>query len=55
MSEETLVRMLRPFESGRPDGTGLGLPLALKWASAMGADLQVVRRTEGGTLAAIRW
>ncbi len=55
MSEETVVRMLRPFESGRPDGTGLGLPLALKWSSAMGADLQLVRRVEGGTLAAIRW
>ncbi|MBI3130477.1 MAG: hypothetical protein HYZ13_03885 [Acidobacteria bacterium] len=55
MGEETVVQMLRPFESGRPDGTGLGLPLALKWASAMGADLQLVRRTEGGTLAAIRW
>jgi len=55
MGEETLVRMLRPFESGRPDGTGLGLPLALKWVNAMGADLQLVRRREGGTLAAIRW
>ncbi|HJV23201.1 MAG TPA: ATP-binding protein [Holophagaceae bacterium] len=55
MGEETAVRMLRPFESGRPDGTGLGLPLALKWTSAMGAELQLVRRTEGGTLAAIRW
>ncbi|HJV89117.1 MAG TPA: ATP-binding protein [Holophagaceae bacterium] len=55
MGEETVVRMLRPFESGRPDGTGLGLPLALKWASAMGADLQIARRSEGGTSAVIRW
>ncbi len=55
MGEETVLRMLRPFESGRPDGTGLGLPLALKWSNAMGADLQLVRRREGGTLAAIRW
>lgn len=55
MGEETVARMIRPFESGRPDGTGLGLPLALKWVNAMGADLQLVRRREGGTLAAIRW
>ncbi len=55
MGEATLVRMLRPFESGRPDGTGLGLPLALKWINAIGADLQLLPRPEGGTLAAIRW
>lgn len=55
MDENTLQRMLRPFESGRPDGTGLGLPLALKWINAFGADLVIVKRTEGGTLAAIRW
>ncbi len=55
MGEATLVRMLKPFESGRPDGTGLGLPLALKWANTMGAELQVVSRPEGGTSAAIRW
>ena len=55
MGEETVVRMLRPFESGRPDGTGLGLPLALKWVNAMGADLRLTRRPEGGAVAAIRW
>jgi signal transduction histidine kinase len=55
MGDATLVRMLKPFESGRPDGTGLGLPLALKWANAMGAELEVTRRPEGGTSAAIRW
>lgn len=49
LSPETLSRMLRPFESGRPDGTGLGLPLALKWLNAQGADLAFFPRPEGGT------
>jgi signal transduction histidine kinase len=55
LSEDTAVRMLRPFESGRPDGTGLGLPLALKWLNAQGADLHLTLRPEGGTCAEIRW
>ena len=55
LSEDTAIRMLRPFESGRPDGTGLGLPLALKWLNAQGADLRLERRPEGGTCASIRW
>jgi len=55
LGEETMIRMLRPFESGRPDGTGLGLPLALKWLNAQGADLRIERREEGGTRALIRW
>lgn len=53
--EETLIRMLRPFESGRPDGTGLGLPLALKWLNAQGADLRIERREVGGTGVQITW
>jgi len=55
LSEDTAIRMLRPFESGRPDGTGLGLPLALKWLNAQGADLRLSRRSQGGTCAEIRW
>jgi len=55
LGEETLIRMMRPFESGRPDGTGLGLPLALKWLNAQGADLHLEKRPEGGTVARIRW
>lgn len=53
--EETLTRMLRPFESGRPDGTGLGLPLALKWLNAQGADLRFEAREAGGTRVLISW
>ncbi len=48
-------RMLRPFESGRPDGTGLGLPLALKWINAQGAELALRSREGGGTCAEVRW
>ncbi len=55
LSEDTAIRMLRPFESGRPEGTGLGLPLALKWLNAQGADLHLALRPEGGTCAEIRW
>lgn len=55
LGEDTAIRMLRPFESGRPDGTGLGLPLALKWLNAQGADLRLEPRPEGGTRATIRW
>ncbi len=55
LGEDTAVRMLRPFESGRPEGTGLGLPLALKWLNAQGADLRLESRPEGGTRAEIRW
>ena len=55
LGEDTAVLMLRPFESGRPEGTGLGLPLALKWLNAQGADLRLEPRPEGGTRAEIRW
>ena len=55
LGEDTAVRMLRPFESGRPEGTGLGLPLALKWLNAQGADLRLEALPGGGTRAEIRW
>ena len=55
LSEDATLRMMRPFESGRADGTGLGLPLALKWLNAQGAGLDLTRRPEGGTCVDIRW
>jgi signal transduction histidine kinase len=55
LSSEAAVRMLKPFESGRPEGTGLGLPLALKWLNIQGADLVVALRPEGGTRLTVRW
>ena len=54
LGPEEAARMLRPFESGRPDGTGLGLPLALKWLNAQGADLAFALRPEGGTRVAVK-
>ena len=47
--------MLKPFESGRPEGTGLGLPLALKWVNAQGADLRFERLPVGGTQVTVVW
>jgi len=55
LGPEAAARMLRPFESGRADGTGLGLPLALKWLNVQGADLAISLRPEGGTRVAVRW
>lgn len=55
LTEEDARRALRPFESGRPGGTGLGLPLAVKWLAAQGADLRLAPRPGGGTCAEVRW
>ena len=55
LDPEAVERMLKPFESGRPDGTGLGLPLALKWLNAQGIDLDFRLRPEGGTRVELRW
>jgi signal transduction histidine kinase len=55
LGPEALERMMRPFESGRPDGTGLGLPLALKWLNAQGADLEISAPAGGGTRVRVHW
>lgn len=55
MPASMLARMMRPFESGRPDGTGLGLPLALKWLNAQGADLSFAKKEPEGTQVLIQW
>jgi signal transduction histidine kinase len=55
LDPEAGAQMLRPFESGRPDGTGLGLPLALKWVNVQGADLELIRRPGGGGQVTVRW
>jgi signal transduction histidine kinase len=55
LGPEAAQRMVKPFESGRPDGTGLGLALALKWLNVQGADLTFSLRDEGGTRVAVRW
>ncbi len=55
LGPDAAARMLRPFESGRGDGTGLGLPLALKWLNAQGADLHIALRPEGGSRLTVGW
>jgi two-component system sensor histidine kinase HydH len=55
LSPESAARMLKPFESGRADGTGLGLPLALKWLNVQGADLVIALRPEGGSRLTVKW
>jgi signal transduction histidine kinase len=55
LDSEDLARILRPFESGRPDGTGLGLSLAYKWLNAQGAELDVGRRETIGSRFVIKW
>lgn len=50
------TRALRPFESERPGGLGLGLPLSLKILTLHGGTLHLARRPSGtGTEAVCRW
>ena len=44
-----LERIFEPFYSTRPDGTGLGLPIARRIAQAHGGDLSVESRGGTGT------
>jgi signal transduction histidine kinase len=49
-------KALRPFESGRPGGLGLGLPLVLKILSLHHGTLDLSRDLSGrGTRAVCRW
>lgn len=52
---ENVERALRPFESSRAGGLGLGLPLALKILSLHHGTLDLNRRPEGGTQTFCRW
>ena len=48
--------VLRPFESGRPGGLGLGLPLTLKLLGLHSGTLDLGQRASGsGTQAVCRW
>lgn len=55
LGPDGLAKFLRPFESGRPDGTGLGLSLAFKWLSVQGADLVAVEKENGGSIFVVKW
>lgn len=52
---ENAERALRPFESSRAGGLGLGLPLALKILSLHQGTLDLSRRPQGGTQTFCRW
>ncbi len=51
---ESRGRIFEPFFSTRPDGTGLGLPIARRIAEAHGGSLTLTSRAEGGTSAEVR-
>jgi signal transduction histidine kinase len=50
ISPEEMARVREPFYSTRRDGTGLGLPIAARIASAHGAELQIESVSGVGTL-----
>jgi nitrogen fixation/metabolism regulation signal transduction histidine kinase len=49
MSEEVMRRALLPFWSSKPEGSGMGLPLAREIVEAHGGRLRLERRDGGGT------
>ena len=51
---ENLERIFDPFFSTRPDGTGLGLPIARRIAQAHGGDLSVESESGVGTTVTVR-
>jgi len=55
MGPDDFGKYIRPFESGRPDGTGLGLSLAFKWLNAQGADLIATKRGDRGSIFVVKW
>jgi nitrogen fixation/metabolism regulation signal transduction histidine kinase len=53
MSDEEMRNALLPFVTGKPGGTGLGLPIAAEIVAAHGGTLRIARRTGGGTAVAL--
>ena len=54
MDEEVRTRVFEAFFTTKPEGTGLGLPLARQVLRAHGADLDLASPAEGGTSAYFR-
>jgi two-component system sensor histidine kinase HydH len=54
LSPEALSRLYEPFFTTKAFGTGLGLPTTRKLAAALGGDLRLANRPNGGTVATIR-
>jgi signal transduction histidine kinase len=47
-------RLFEPYVTSRPDGTGLGLPIARALARANGGEVTLAARPGGGTVATLR-
>jgi two-component system sensor histidine kinase HydH len=54
LSTEAISRLYEPFFTTKAFGTGLGLPTTRKLAAALGGDLRLQNRPNGGTVATIR-
>jgi signal transduction histidine kinase len=54
IESEDLERIFEPFFSSRPDGTGLGLPIARRIAQAHGGELSVESEAGAGTTVTVR-
>jgi signal transduction histidine kinase len=54
MSPEVQSRAFEPLFSTRTEGTGLGLPIALRIATAHGGSIEIESRSEGGTRVTVR-
>jgi signal transduction histidine kinase len=54
IESEDLERVFEPFFSSRPDGTGLGLPIARRIAQAHGGELAVETEPGVGTSVTVR-
>jgi C4-dicarboxylate-specific signal transduction histidine kinase len=54
IAEDVRARLFEPFATNKPQGTGLGLYTSFMLARAMGGDLWLDPRPEGGTVATLR-
>lgn len=54
IADEVRQRLFEPFSTTKPQGTGLGLYTSFMLARAMGGDLWLDPRPEGGTVATLR-
>jgi signal transduction histidine kinase len=54
MPADVLERVFEPFFSTRPEGTGLGLPIARRIAAAHGGELELKSTPGVGTTATVR-
>ena len=51
--EEYVSKIWQPYYTTKPSGTGLGLPIALKFAEAIGCELELDSDSNGTTVTLI--